>query len=282
MIPVSVLVMTKEETPRLAVCLAAVRRDFAEVVVVDSMSGDGTADLARSYGARVEHFSWNGQYPKKRQWPLDHLDLAHDWIFFVDVDEIVTPDLIAEIAGLFAKGPPERAGYFVHGRYVIDGRVLRHGLVNNKLALFDRRRVAFPVVDDLGLPGMGEIEGHYQPVPRMPGARLGQLDAPLWHRAYEGGNWLARHRRYAAWEAGMNARGAWPRDPSAWRQALKTLFRAMPGRGAAAFLHSFVLKSGWRDGRRGFRLARDRWRYYALIRASAASGGGGAAPRHRQ
>ena len=280
-IPVSVLVMTRNEAPRLNASLAALHR-FAEIVVVDSGSTDGTADLAVAAGARAVHFSWNGAYPKKRQWCLDHLRLAHDWIFFVDADEIVTPALADEIAALFAPGPPPLAGYFVRGRYVLDARVLRHGIANNKLTLFDRRSVHFPVVGDLAFPGMDEIEGHYQPVARGPNTRFGQMRAPLLHHAYDGGDWLARHRRYAAWEAAMNAKDAWPRDPVFWRQSLKTIFRAMPGRGMAAFLHSYVLKSGWRDGAAGFRVARDRQRYYALIRASALSGGGGASPRSRQ
>ncbi len=167
-----------------------------------------------------------------------------------------------------ADGPPACAGYFIRGRYVIDGRTVRFGLCNNKLALFDRRRMGFPVVNDLDLPGMGEIEGHYQPV-RKPGfesTRTGQLRAPLLHCAGDDrAAWLDRHRRYAAWEVGMNRRNAWPADPAGKRQMLKRLFRAAPRRDILAFLHSFILKWGFLDGRRGFILARDRGLYYRMI-----------------
>ena len=261
-IPVTVIIAARNEAARIERCLAALGR-FDEIIVLDSGSTDGTGEKARNLGARIENFTWDGKYPKKRQWALDNLRLKHDWIFFVDADEVVTPKLCDDIAGLFSVSP-SCAGYFVRGLYVIDGRVLRHGIANNKLCLFDRRRIAFPVVGDLDLPGMGEVVGHYQPVLKG-GGKIGNIHAPLLHYAYEGGGWEERHARYAAWERGMNARNAWPRDPVAWRQALKLMFRNMPLRAETAFVHSFILKAGFFDGYAGFQLARDRWRYYRQI-----------------
>ncbi len=134
-----------------------------DVVVIDSGSTDDTVTIAESHGARVVPFAWNGQYPKKRQWCLDHLELAHDWVFFVDADEIVTPALADEIRRVVAA--PAHQGYFIEGQYVIDGKVLRFGLKNSKIVLFDRRQFSFPVISDLYISGMGEMEGHYQPLP---------------------------------------------------------------------------------------------------------------------
>lgn len=261
-IPVSVIVVTKNEAPRIERCLGALI-DFDEIIVVDSGSTDKTQDLARDNGAQVVNFIWDGAYPKKRQWCLETLDLQHDWVFFVDADEVVTPAVIAEIRALNLNIEAGRAGYFVRGRYVFDDRVLRFGLNNNKLVLFDRRRVAFPVVDDLDLPGMGEIEGHYQPVLKDGCDRaLLQLAAPLLHYAYEEvEHWDARHLRYAAWETAMNARGAWPGGV----RMSKRIFKALPFQALVAFLHSYVLKLGVLDGAAGFRFARSRRRYYRMI-----------------
>ena len=262
-IPVSVLIVTRNEEKRIGRCLEALR-DFDEVVIVDSGSIDSAAVLAVSLGARVENFVWNGRYPKKRQWCLDNLSLKHDWVFFVDADEVVTKELVEEIRTLQKDG----AGYFITGLYVIDGKTLKHGLHNSKIVLLDRRLMAFPVVDDLDLPGMGEIEGHYQPVlkPAFRAAKIGALAAPLLHHAHDDpAGWEARHRRYAAWERGMNARNAWPADPIPWRQTLKRLFRALPARPAWAFLHCYVLKAGFLDGKQGFKLAAGRYRYYRMI-----------------
>lgn len=258
-IPVTVIIATKNEEARIEQCLRYLT-DFDEIIVLDSHSNDKTQQIAASLGARVEPYEWNGQYPKKRQWALDNLFLKHDRVFFVDADEFVTPELVAEIRALDWR----KQGYFVKGSYVYEGRLLRQGLCNNKLALFDRRAFQFPVVNDLDLPGMGEIEGHYQPVAKDPSAKVGQLHEALIHDAYDT-NWIPRHQRYAAWEAGMNARQAWPNEPSQKRRILKALFRNIPFRWIVAFIHSYILKGGFRDGSRGFRFARSRAVYYRMI-----------------
>lgn len=268
-IPVSVIVATKNEAAAIGACLRALA-GFDEIVVVDSFSVDDTAVISEKQGARVVPFAWNGRYPKKRQWCLDALTLRHDWIFFVDADEIVTPDLCAEIAALFEKGPPPHAGYFVTGLYVWKEKILRHGLHNAKIALLDRREMAFPVVDDLDIPGMGEMEGHYQPVPKTPTGTIGGLRAPILHRACEDRKaWVARHERYARWEAGMNHRRTWPKDPVPVRNGLKAIFRKLPGRGMVSFIHGYVWKKGFMDGKAGFDFACARASYYRAIAREA-------------
>lgn len=258
-IPISVIVVTRNEDARIAACLQALRM-FAEIWVVNSGSVDDTVSIAQNMGAKTAQFIWDGRYPKKRQWCLDHLRLAHDWVFFVDADEIVTSELLQEIAALDFSA----VGYFVRARYVWAGRELRHGLKNNKLALFNRHRVVFPVVDDLDLPGMGEIEGHYQPVLKQP-SRIGQLKSEMLHMIDDVQQWQARHERYARWEAGMNARKAWPQEDSASRNFLKGVFRALPFRGTVAFVHAYLIRGGWRDGHAGFDFARARAAYYSRI-----------------
>ena len=258
-IPVSVIIVTKNEAANIERCLAALSY-FDDVWVVDSQSEDETQKLAQAMGAQIVNFIWDGQYPKKRQYCLNHLALKYHWVFFVDADEVVSPALIEEIRALDYKA----AGYFVKGRYIFEGKALRFGLCNNKLALLDRRYVAFPVVDDLGIYGMGEIEGHYQPVLKagQQHASIGQLKAALDHYAYEDkGRWAERHRRYALWEQRMTDAQAWPAD----QRLIKTVFQRLPFKALAAFLHSYVLKLGVLDGCAGYRFACTRWRYYRLM-----------------
>jgi glycosyltransferase involved in cell wall biosynthesis len=277
-IPVTVIVTTKNEARNIAACLSALKR-FDEVLVVDSASSDKTTEIATAHGATVIDFRWNGRYPKKRQWCLDNLPLKYDWVFFVDADEIVTKELADEIESLELSENSPVAGYFVRGLYVYEGHALRHGIANNKLCLLNRRRMMFPVVDDLDIPGMGEIEGHYQPVetPTAPATdsrqkTIGCLHEHILHHAdIDGAGWTARHERYAHWESLMNARGAWPEDPVAHRRVMKRFFKAFPAwQAVLAFTHSFVLKRGFLDGRHGFILARSRWRYYRMIAHAAA------------
>ena len=94
--PVSVIVPVKNEAENLKRCLPAL--DWAdEVFIVDSQSTDETEQVAAASGARVVQFHFNGSYPKKKNWALDHLPLRNEWVLIVDADEVVVPDLAAEI-----------------------------------------------------------------------------------------------------------------------------------------------------------------------------------------
>lgn len=274
-IPVSVLIVTRDAASHLPRCLAALS-DFDEIIVIDSHSTDGTAAAARAAGAPVISYVWDGAYPKKRQWCLDHVPTRYNRVFFVDADEVVTPALTAEIRALDWRC----AGYFVRGRYVFDGTALRFGLVNNKLALFDRACFSYPVVNDLDAPGMGEMEGHYQPLPLARHARVGQVRAALLHYSGDDGpGWQARHENYAAWEAWMMARHAYPPEIGWRRRVSKYLFRHLPWRPALAFLHSYVVKGGFMDGARGFKLARSRFRYYRMVNGALSTANTHPAPQ---
>jgi len=265
-IPVSVVVMTRNEAVVIERCLAALA-DFSEVFVVDSNSDDSTKDLAEKSGAKVKDFKWNGHYPKKKQWCLDNLSFRHNWVLMVDADEVLTPALVDEIKGL-SISYSTCAGYFIKGFNVLDGTALRHGLFNNKLMLIDRNKMEFPVVDDLDIKGGNEVEGHYQPVLR-PGyeqARIVQLKSPLLHYIHEGGEgWEERHRRYVQWEAGMTYKNVWPEDPVKWRSIAKKMLRKIPARHLLFFIYAYILKMGILDGTAGYHAARDKLRYYETI-----------------
>ncbi len=283
MIPVSVLVTTLNEERNLARCLAALK-DFDEIIVIDSHSHDKTVEIAKKHSASIRFFQWNHHYPKKRQWCMDNLKTKNDFIFFVDGDEEVTPELLKEISVLDFSC----AGYFVKGRYCWREKMLDHGLKNNKLALFNRHKIEFPAVDDLDIPGMGEMEGHYQPVLKADykHEKFGQLQNPLNHFAYEDyQNWQKRHERYAMWEAAMISRKSYPKDPVVWREKLKSRFRRMPLRPWAAFIHSYVIKAGFLDGIAGWSFARSRFTYYASVNralnANKYGGRNGVENKHR-
>jgi len=273
-IPVSVIVMTRDEAVNLPACLAPLGA-FAQVFVVDSGSTDGTAEIAAAHGATVVPFRWDGGYPKKKQWCLDHLPFTGDWVLFVDADERLSDALVAEIAALMAEGR-RHAGYYVDGRPVFLGRELRFGACNRKLVLFDRRRARFPIVPDLDVARMWEVEGHYQP--EIDGT-VGRLRAPLRHADDKPlAAWFDRHNRYSDWEAALRVDGrmdALIARERGGRRWLKRLLAVLPLRPTAVFLHGYVLRLGFLDGAAGFHHALARafyhWQIDVKIRAQRVS-----------
>jgi len=265
-VPITVIITTKNEEKMIGACIKRLQ-DFDEIIVVDSNSADSTQKIAHAHGASVFNFIWNGEYPKKRGWCLKHLPLKNDWVFFVDADELMTQGLIDEIFDRWFKERDKYSGFFIKGQYVLNGKLMQHGLINNKLCLFHRDHLKFPVVNDLDCPGMGEIEGHYQPVHKAGyfTSRIGQMHRPLEHHAfYDPHKWTERHKRYAAWQRCMDRKKAWPKDIRSSRQIAKEVVRALPPmvRGIAMFLHSYVYKRGFMDGEAGYVLAKSRFDYY--------------------
>lgn len=272
MIPVSVIIVTKNEAHNIITCLEQLTR-FDDIWVVDSASRDGTIDLANIKNVQTINYQWNGQYPKKRQWCLENLLLKYDWVFFVDADEIIPSELIDEIEKVILSVPTE-SGFFIEGRYRINGKILKHGIPNQKIALLHRGRMKFPVVDDLDIPGMGEIEGHYQPVFKIDGI-IGTPQNYMIHDALSDAKaeraWLFRHEKYARWEAGMNIKQAWPKDPIAWRETVKSFLRQSSFRPHIVFLIGFIFKLGFLDGAEGLKMSKLRYAYLKKIKELTAS-----------
>ncbi|MCK5385490.1 MAG: glycosyltransferase family 2 protein [Alphaproteobacteria bacterium] len=265
-IPISVLVITKNEEARIARCLDSVSA-FSEVIVIDSQSSDRTREIAKKYNAKVVDFIWNKSYPKKRQWCINTQNIGYDWIFWLDADEVVTTRFLEEIRDITKNGLPY-CGYFVKGQYVWKGIPLRHGLQNNKLALYHKSMVEFPQVDDLYIEGMGEIEGHFQPIKKQgyQDRLIGQIYNPILHYAYEDeGAWKVRHERYAHWEAQMIESDAYPKDPVLWRERLKRLTRRSHLKPFLMFIYSYVFKLGFLDGKAGLDFALSRKSYCDMV-----------------
>ncbi|WP_448206231.1 glycosyltransferase family 2 protein [Azospirillum sp. sgz302134] len=280
MIPVSVVVMTRNEVANLPHCLPALSH-FAECFVVDSASTDGTPAIAGVFGATVVDFRWDGRYPKKKQWCLEQLPFRQDWVLFVDADERLSVELVEEIARLMADGP-RHAGYFIDARPVFLGRRLRFGARNRKLALIDRRRAHFPPVPDLDVSAMWEVEGHYQPT--VAGS-IGRLRHVLDHADEKPiAAWFERHNRYSDWEAALRADGrmaALIDRETGLRRWLKRALHRVPARPLAVFLHGYVLKLGFLDGAAGFHHALARAFYYWQVSLKIADAGRRVAPRAR-
>src|SRR5271166_3842575 len=118
-LPFSVIVAARNEEKNLPRCLEALR-EVGEVYVIDSQSTDATPEIARTFGAKVVQFHYQGGWPKKRQWAMENLSFAYDWILLIDADEALTPDLAAEIRHAIEN--PAFSGYYISLRMHFLGR----------------------------------------------------------------------------------------------------------------------------------------------------------------
>ncbi len=104
-LPISVVIVAKNEAPNLARCLASVQGWTAEVVVALNDTTDDSGVIAKKFGARVERLAWRGFRDTKNA----ALALAtHPWVLSLDADEEVSPALCADLAAFFARADREQ------------------------------------------------------------------------------------------------------------------------------------------------------------------------------
>jgi glycosyltransferase involved in cell wall biosynthesis len=262
-LPITVLVQTKNEALGIEKCLSALK-DFSEVIVVDSNSTDGTQEIARAAGATVVTFTWDGKYPKKKQWQLENVDTQNPWVLFIDADEYPTDEFIAEIRNRLDEiGNTRYAAYEVPLEYVFSGKALQHGHRVVKRCLLYKALCGFPVIDDLEAPGMGELEGHYQPTAN---GAVGRFSSRLLHDDQDPvRTWFDRHNRYSDWEAYLRTNPK-VKNAAAKRRSLQgRLFDAVPFKPAVFFVFAYLVKGGFLDGRPGFDYAFALSSYYWQI-----------------
>jgi glycosyltransferase involved in cell wall biosynthesis len=264
-IPVSVVVMTKNEEKNIDKCLRALA-DFDEIFVVDSDSSDRTVEMAEALGARVVQFHWDRKYPKKKQWCLDKLPFSHDAVLYVDADEEMTPALAQEIAAELPRLSNGAGGAFVGFDYVFCGKRLKYGHRVYKLVLMDRHRGRFLDYNDLDVAHMWEVEGHYQP--QVEGGTITLQNRMVHHDHDSLFHYFDKHNRYSDWEANLRVKGLMndPREANmGMRSIMKKIFNAMPFKAPTVFVHCYIARLGFLDGKVGLDYAVARAMYYWQI-----------------
>jgi glycosyltransferase involved in cell wall biosynthesis len=226
---VSACIVAMDEADRISDCLTSLSW-CDEIVVVDSHSSDDTREIAAGHGARVIERDWPGHVAQKE---FAIRQARHDWVFCIDADERVSPELEKEIVELRGSGFPDHAGWRMPrlSRYL--GRWIRHGswYPDRQLRLFDRRRGRWGGRDP---HDRVELEGS-----------VGELDGHLLHEPYRGlEDHLATIGRYTTTmaaelhEQGRRAHAADIVLRPAWR-----------------FFRFYVVEGGWLEGWRGLLMA---------------------------
>lgn len=126
---VTVLILTYNEEKHIARAIESVRPFAAQVLVVDSFSTDRTVEISAALGAVVVQNRWENNHARQLNWALDNAPITGDWIFRLDADEYVRPELVMEISGRLAFIPAEQSGVYVKRRIHFLGRWIRYGSV---------------------------------------------------------------------------------------------------------------------------------------------------------
>jgi glycosyltransferase involved in cell wall biosynthesis len=206
-----------------------------EILVIDSESTDATRDIAESLGARVLVNPWPG-FSKQKQFAVDAAN--HDWIFSLDADERLSPELRSSIDELRARDKsPLADGYRVARRAFYMGRWIVGGgwYPDYQLRLFNRRR------------GRWRDRLIHESVVMDDGAAVETLCGDLLHYSMRD---PAHHRQM------IDERYAPLGAQQMYREGKRTSHLQIALAGPLAFLRSFVLKGGFRDGQAGYTIAR--------------------------
>lgn len=245
----SIYILTYNEELDIAACIeSALLSD--DVVVVDSLSSDRTIEIASQYPVRIVQHAFES-HGRQRTWMLQAVMPRHEWIYILEADERMTPELFAECVQ--ATRSDRHCGYYVAERVMFMNRWIRRStqFPRYQLRLLRHGQVWF---GDYGHAEREVCQG-----------TTGFLHETYPHYTCSKGlsRWIEKHNRYSTDEAvetlkqlrsgSVNWRnllfGSTEIDR---RRALKDLSLRMPLRPIVRFLYMYFILGGWLDGRAGF------------------------------
>jgi len=224
---VTAVVLTLNEERNIEACLESLA--WADnLVVFDSFSTNGTADLARRAGAEVIQHPFEN-YAQQRNATLDRVEA--DWILFVDADERATPALAAEVQEVTGGGREEVAWWVPRHNYIFGRLILGAGWYPDYQMRLVRR-------------GRARWERPVHEVAVVDGPE-GYLENPLIHYNYDDlADFVARQEKYADYDAGI-----------LFQQGVRPRFYTPCSQAARQFWWRFVTLRGARDGLHGLWLS---------------------------
>lgn len=249
---ISVLILTKNEERDLPGCIESVAWSD-DIHVYDSLSEDATIAIARKHRATVIQRPFDN-WAAHQNWGLANIRFRHPWVFYIDADERVTPELRdAMIEAVRDCG--DKVAFRVRRRDFFMGDWLKHVQASPfYLRLFRPEKMRYErLVNPVSIPDgpVGEISGYLDHFPFSKGTS----------------HWIARHNNYSSLEAQqILANRNHSEGFSLWKALVspdfhqrrfhqKELFYRLPLRPLVKFLILYGVKLGFLDGRAGLTYA---------------------------
>ncbi|MDP8176084.1 glycosyltransferase family 2 protein [Pasteurella skyensis] len=229
---ISVAMIVKNEQQDLAQCLDTVKDWVDEIIILDSGSTDNTAQIASDYGAKFyTNTDWQG-FGKQRQ--IAQKYVTSDYVFWIDADERVTPELKQSIIQAVKDDKPNTV-YKIGRLSEVFGREIRHSgwYPDYVVRLY---KTDFAQYGD---------ELVHEKVHYPENTTIIKLKGDLLHYTYKNINhYLVKSASYAkAW--------ADQREQSGKKASL---FQAIT-HSLGSFIKMYLLRGGFLDGKQGFALA---------------------------
>lgn len=258
-IPLTFMVLTRDEEQNLEACLQSVAGWAKELFVVDSGSRDGTLEIAERYHAKVVTHPFE-THAKQWNWALQNLPFSTDWILALDADQRMTPGLWVELANLLRDENSmtrNLKGCYVKRKQIFRGKWIKHGGYYPKylLKLF-RRGEAW--VDETEF-----VDHHF----RVCGKTMKLQNEILEDNQKEAdiSVWVEKHNRYASLQAWEEFNQAEHKNQVIWRPSLrgspderslwlKNIWSNLPLylRPFFYFWYRYIFRLGFLDGKEGF------------------------------
>ncbi len=257
-IPVSAVVLTRDEELNLPACLQSMRELVDEIHVVDSGSTDRTVEIARAAGANVVMHDFEGHSAQWR-WAMNELPLRNAWVLGLDADQRLTSELAAELRQLFSDPAVtnDYAAYYLTRRNVFRGKWIRWGGYYPKrfIKLFRRGQLVHEAADLL--------DHHFRVTGKVGTLKHDIIEENLKEDKID--FWIEKHLRYADLLAREEARRRNGEAPTTVKPALfgdpdqraewqKKTWTVLPRfvRAPAYFIWRYFLLLGFLDGKQGF------------------------------
>ena len=246
---ISILILTKNEERDLPGCLQSVSWSD-DVQVYDSNSTDRTVEIAKSANATVTQRAFDN-WAAHQNWGLRNIAFKYPWVFYIDADERMTPELIRGIQKA-VESPEENVAFRIQRRDFFMGCWLKHVQTS-------------PFYLRLFRPEKMRYERLVNPI-SIPDGPVGQVSGYLDHFPFSKGmsHWLERHNSYSTLEAQQIVsnrsnneefsvwKAFFEKDFHKKRYHQKEFFYRLPARPLIKFMLLYFLKRGFLDGRAGF------------------------------
>jgi glycosyltransferase involved in cell wall biosynthesis len=240
---ISIFILTLNEENNIEECLKSVAFSN-DIVVLDSYSQDQTVQKAKALGASVYQRNFDN-WASHQNWAMANISFKNNWVFYLDADERMTPQLKKELLAIAASKEINKKGYFVGRINYFMGKPITH---------------CYPPVPIMRFfqPKFIRYERLVNPIAILEG-QSGNLHNRFEHYNFSKGltEWFDKHNKYSYAEAmeaikvldnPISFKSIFSRDKATQRVALKNISLKLPFRPFLKFIYLYLFKQGFLDG----------------------------------